>query len=77
MTVPAEWVGLAGKESPLGPGPLVVADGVPFTEVALDGCVHDLSGMAQAVSPGTRLVTKLHGWAGLRLGYAMIPAVLA
>ncbi len=33
-----------------------LAHGVPFTEVALDGYVHDLSAMARAVSPGTGLV---------------------
>jgi histidinol-phosphate aminotransferase len=33
-----------------------LAHGVPFTEVALDGYVHDLSAMARAVSPGTKLV---------------------
>lgn len=33
-----------------------LAQGVPFTEVALDGYVHDLSAMARATSPGTGLV---------------------
>ncbi|MEY2932567.1 MAG: Histidinol-phosphate transaminase [Pseudomonadota bacterium] len=56
-----------------------LAHGVPFTEVALDGYVHDLSAMARAVSPGTRLVfiANPNNPTGTHVGRKALSAFLA